>query len=60
MNKLHKIVYDGFDYPVYQTYQWCNENCEMGFYHSPRWLDTTFLEFQSQSDAIKFWMKFGQ
>ena len=64
---LHKVVYAKTVDDIQARYQrsykdhlvdaWLEEKCQHAYYHSPGYLKEKFIEFEDDSDAVLFALK---
>ena len=64
MTVLYKVIYarttDGvkaqwqISYKDYIVNEWLKENCGHRYYHSPGYLEEKFIEFEDESEALLF------
>ena len=66
---LHRVVYHRLDSDVVADYsrtlkdycvnQWLISECRGQYYHSPPYLFEKFIEFENESDAVMFALKWS-
>ena len=56
--KLHDVTYNK-QYTDGEIYRWCRENTRAPFYTAPSWMGRRFVQFEDDSDAIAFALKFS-
>ena len=40
--------------------RWLENNCQHAYYNNPGWTTTKFIEFESETDAVNFALKWAR
>ena len=56
--RLHDVHYNKV-YNDGEVYRWCKENTRAPFYTAPSWHGKRLVQFEDDSDAVMFALKFS-
>lgn len=56
--KLHDVYYNA-RFTDGEVYRWCRDNTRAPFYTAPSWIGKRLVQFEDDSDAIMFALKFS-